>query len=159
MPKETNNTTNIMLNVISEYSDIFISIACIILFICLIVYIVENMNFVENKCKKLNTYYKDNPPLSSIKYNKDIMQNDIYLRDFYIKSAYNCCSLDSFKNSYLDICILKDIIKQGARFLDFQIFSYDNRPVISTNTILCDNQEPEPLCYKIKQYVGTSFII
>ena len=38
--------------------------------------------------------------------------DNIYLRDFYIKSAYNCCSLDIFKNSYLDICILKDIINQ-----------------------------------------------
>ena len=151
MPGSSNETITAIKKILDEYSDIFISVACIILFICIIVYIIENVNFIDNKCNKLNSFYKDKPALSSIKYNQTAMENDIYLRDFYIKSAYNCCSLDSFKNSYLDICILKDIINQGVRFLDFQIFSYDNRPVISTNTILCDKDEPEPLCYKIKQ--------
>ena len=102
MPPPTDRL-NVIKDVLTKYSGIFISIVCIILFICIIVYIIENINFIDNKCNKFDLYYKDKPPLSSIKYNQDVMENNIYLRDFYIKSAYNCCSLDSFKNSYLYI--------------------------------------------------------
>lgn len=56
------------------------------------------------------------------------------LKDYYIKSAYNCCSGGSYKNDYVDTCILKNILKQGVRGLDFEIFSIDNKPVVATST-------------------------
>ena len=57
------------------------------------------------------------------------------LLDYYIKSAYNCCSIGDYKYDYVDTCILKSIIKQGVRFLDFEIFSVNDQPVVSTSTI------------------------
>ena len=55
-------------------------------------------------------------------------------KDYYIKTAYNCCSGGNYKNSYVDTCILKDLLKQGVRGLDFEIFSIGDQPVIATST-------------------------
>jgi len=56
------------------------------------------------------------------------------LRDYYIKSAYNCCSGGSYRNDYVDICSLKALLKQGVRGLDFEIFSIEDQPVVATST-------------------------
>jgi hypothetical protein len=56
------------------------------------------------------------------------------LKDYYIKTAYNCCSGGNYKNDYVDLCVLKNILKQGVRGLDFEIFSIDNQPVVATST-------------------------
>ena len=52
---------------------------------------------------------------------------------YYIKSAYNCCSLGDYANDYVGTCILNAILKQGVRFLDFEIYSIDDLPVVSTS--------------------------
>jgi hypothetical protein len=57
------------------------------------------------------------------------------LRDFYIKTAYNCCASGQFKSDYVDICALKNAIKQGVRCLDFEIFCLENRPVVGVSSI------------------------
>lgn len=56
------------------------------------------------------------------------------LRDFYIKTAYNCCSVGSYKNDYVDIQVLKNLLKQGVRGLDFEIYSINNQPIVATST-------------------------
>jgi len=56
------------------------------------------------------------------------------LRDYYIKSAYNACSGGAYKNDFVDICVLKDLLKQGVRGLDFEIYSIDDKPVVATST-------------------------
>jgi hypothetical protein len=56
------------------------------------------------------------------------------LNDYYIKTAYNACSGGSYKNDFVNICNLKSVLKQGVRGLDFQIFSIDDKPVVSTST-------------------------
>lgn len=63
--------------------------------------------------------------------------NPIYkykLRDYYIKTAYNCCSAGIFKNDFVNLCALKNCIKQGARCLDFEIYSVKNKPVIAISS-------------------------
>ena len=56
------------------------------------------------------------------------------LRDYYIKSAYNCCSSGSYKNNFVSICALKNVLRQGVRGLDFEIYSVDQQPVVSSST-------------------------
>jgi len=56
------------------------------------------------------------------------------LKDYYIKTAYNCCSGGSYKNDYVNTCNLVNVIKQGCRGLDFEIYSINNQPVIATST-------------------------
>ena len=79
------------------------------------------------------------------------------LRDYYIKTAYNCCAINKFKNTYVDTCALKEVIGQGVRALDFQIFSVDNLPVISVSSISCDYSDTntDQLCYNIKESYNT----
>jgi len=55
-------------------------------------------------------------------------------RDYYIKTAYNCCSGGAYKNDFVSVDILKDILKQGVRGLDFEIFSINDQPVVATST-------------------------
>jgi Phosphatidylinositol-specific phospholipase C, X domain len=59
---------------------------------------------------------------------------DYNLRDYYIKSAYNCCSGGNYRNDYVDLCVLKNLLKQGVRGLDFEIYSIDDNPVVATST-------------------------
>ncbi len=56
------------------------------------------------------------------------------LRDYYIKSAYNACSGGAYRNDYVSTCVLKNLLKQGIRGLDFEIFSVDDEPVVATST-------------------------
>ena len=57
------------------------------------------------------------------------------LKDFYIKSAYNCCAVGSYKNDYLSLDMLKYVLRQGVRFLDFAIYSINNLPVVATSSL------------------------
>jgi hypothetical protein len=56
------------------------------------------------------------------------------LYDYYVKTAFNACSGGSYKNDYVSLDVLKAIIKQGVRCLDFEIYSIDDQPVVSTST-------------------------
>ena len=64
----------------------------------------------------------------------DSEQFNYTFKDYYIKTAYNCCSGGNYKNDYVDLCIMKDLLRQGVRGLDFEIFSIDDQPVIATST-------------------------
>ena len=84
-------------------------------------------------CKNMDTMFGTlNGKLNSIDINNEMYQYS--LRDYYIKSAYNACSGGNYKNGYVDTCILKDLLKQGIRGLDFEIYSIDNQPVVATST-------------------------
>lgn len=56
------------------------------------------------------------------------------LRDYYIASSYNSCCGGTFKNDYVDYVPLKQVIKKGARLLDFEIYSINEKPVIAAST-------------------------
>ena len=56
------------------------------------------------------------------------------LRDYYICSSYNSCCGGEFKNDYVDTVPLTEVIKKGARLLDFEIYSIKNKPVISASS-------------------------
>jgi len=56
------------------------------------------------------------------------------LFDYYIKTAYNACSGGSYKNDFVDISVLKSILKQGVRCLDFEVYSVNNQPVVASST-------------------------
>lgn len=44
------------------------------------------------------------------------------IRDYYIMSSYNSCCGGNFYDDYVDVDPLKDVIGQGARVLDFEIY-------------------------------------
>jgi len=63
------------------------------------------------------------------------------ISNYYIKSAYNCCSLGNYSNDYVGTCVLSTILKQGVRFLDFEIYSINDLPVVATSTNKSHNEK------------------
>ena len=112
-------------------------IAVIIIGILLIVMICgwsySAYNKGNNDCKTMNKVYQDFPLIQNVNFELDNFSHN--LRDYYIKTAYNCCSPGDYKNAYVEICALKDCIKQGARCLDFQIYSLNDSPVIAASSV------------------------
>ena len=58
---------------------------------------------------------------------------DYLLRDYYVKTAYNCCSSGDYRNDYVDTCALEAVIREGARCLDFEVYSINDQPVVATS--------------------------
>ena len=114
------------------------AITIMIILIALFVYFYYTGTVFSNglrkmECSDMNTMYGTiNGKLRLIDINNEDYQ--YALRDYYIKSAYNSCSGGKYKNDYVDTCVLKNLIKQGVRGLDFEIYSIDNQPVVATST-------------------------
>lgn len=99
-------------------------------------------NTLSNKsrsCVRINSIYKEGNDLRThvaalpIKINED-NKLKILVKNFFIKTAYNCCCVDGYKNNWVDGCALRKCIYQGARCLDFEIYSYDDDPIIAAST-------------------------
>ncbi len=96
-------------------------------------WVYNKMTLNNRNCKTMNSLYKDFPLLSTLNItNKQFSYN---LRDYYIKTAYNCCSAGEYKNDFVNICALKNCIRQGARCLGFELSSVNNKPVISVSSV------------------------
>jgi hypothetical protein len=65
------------------------------------------------------------------------------LRNFYIKTALNCCCLGEWKNSYVDMSALEYAIAQGYRCLDFEIYSLNDSPIVGTSSQLTNFRHTE----------------
>jgi hypothetical protein len=137
--KMSNIKTNIS-NVINMVKDAtggtsiikMISFAIIFSMIILsIVYASITIKRNKTNCKNLDSLYPKFPKITSINNNQQIYN----LRDYYIKTAYNACSAGMFKNDFVNICALKNAIKQGARCLDFEIYSLNDKPVIAVSPV------------------------
>jgi hypothetical protein len=55
------------------------------------------------------------------------------LHNYYIKSSYNSCSNGEFQNDWVNLCALDNVIKQGCRVLDFEIYQVDGETVVATS--------------------------
>ena len=60
-------------------------------------------------------------------------KNQYLLRDYYIASSYNSCCPGDFLDDYVSLEALKNVIKRGARFLDFEIYSYKGKAVVAAS--------------------------
>ena len=103
-----------------------------ILFFVISFWCFNKLSLNAKNCKNLQTVYDDFPLISSITPSNPVYQYK--LRDYYVKTAYNCCSGGNYKNDFVNLCALKSCIKQGARCLDFEIYSVKGAPVISVSS-------------------------
>ena len=107
------------------------SIIILVIFICYMIYLSK---LEERECNYMNNLYPSlDGNIRPITSNDPDCSANFY--DYYIKTAYNSCSGGSYKNDFVDICNLKALIKQGVRGLDFEIYSVNNQPVVSTSTV------------------------
>jgi hypothetical protein len=111
----------------------------ILAFIILIVIIYVSYLIYLSGLNNANCIHMDNLYPSINGHIRPISSNDpdckFNLFDYYIKTAFNACSGGSYRNDFVNICNLKAVLKQGVRCLDFEIYSVDNQPVVSTSTI------------------------
>tara|TARA_B100000927_G_scaffold291043_1_gene291656 strand:+ start:599 stop:2065 length:1467 start_codon:yes stop_codon:yes gene_type:complete len=67
---------------------------------------------------------------------ENIETDDLYLRDFYIKSSFNSCVIDP-SSKFVSAETLPFLLNRGVRFFDFQIFSVTTTegpiPVVGVN--------------------------
>jgi len=133
----SNQTASSYLSIIQNMDENTISliitgftIITIIFYIWHIVYI---NGLQKSECNYMNSLYPSiDGNLRPINNSDPDCKGRLF--DYYIKTAYNACSGGSYKDDYVDICVLKAIIKQGVRCLDFEVYSIDDQPVVATST-------------------------
>lgn len=97
----------------------------------LVMWIMGKMSLKKRQCKTLDALYSTRPPISSIPRGSDA---ECYLlRDFYVKTAYNCCAVGAFQNDYVDLCALKACLMQGVRCLDFAVYTVDDKAAVAVS--------------------------
>ena len=104
----------------------------VFLFLIIFWWCLNKMYLDKSNCSALESVYTEFPIIQSV--NVENPRACYKIRDFYIKTAYNCCSGGKYKNDFVNICALKNCIRQGARCLDFEIYSVNNRPVIAISS-------------------------
>ena len=105
----------------------------VIMIMNLFIYNVYISSLKTRQCSNMNSLYGTiNGKIQSL--DENVEQCKYNLNDYYIKTAYNCCCGGNYKNDYIDTCNLINVLKQGCRCLDFEIFSIDNSPVIASST-------------------------
>uniref|UniRef100_A0A6C0F131 PI-PLC Y-box domain-containing protein n=1 Tax=viral metagenome TaxID=1070528 RepID=A0A6C0F131_9ZZZZ len=100
---------------------------------CMAYYIYYKYTLLPKSCARLNK--KKGALLNSnwITSASSDPSSQFLLRDYYVKTAYNCCSTGNFSNDYVSTCALKNAIKMGCRCLDFEVYGYKGQPIVSTS--------------------------
>jgi len=115
-----------------EFQTYLIFMILTLIVISYLVYLLYISLLKSRQCDSINTIFPDvNGYIVPISENNSDYSYKLF--DYYISTAYNACSGGSYKNNYVDTCILKSIIKQGVRCLDFEVYSIDNQPVVATS--------------------------
>jgi len=121
---QTNNTT--LVHIIGTTLVLFIAG-------CIAYYVYYKMTLLPKSCRRLNG--KKTAALNSswITTASSDPSSQYLLRDYYIKTAYNCCSTGNFSNDYVNVCALQHAIRMGCRCLDFEVYGQNGQPIISTS--------------------------
>jgi hypothetical protein len=108
----------------------------------LIIWNSGRLGMMENSRKKLEKLYPNPTNESYFNGPNNIKPSAIPLFDnsnstlinYYVKSAYNCCCGDGYRNNFVDLYALEKVIGNGCRFLDFEVYSYNNDPIVASST-------------------------
>jgi len=108
----------------------------------LIIWNSGRLGMIENSRKKLEKLYPNPTNESYFNGPNNIKPSAIPLFDnsnstlinYYVKSAYNCCCGDGYRNNFVDLYALEKVIGNGCRFLDFEVYSYNNDPIVASST-------------------------
>lgn len=100
---------------------------------CMAYYIYYKYTLLPKSCARLNKNKVAALNSNWITSASSDPSSQFLLRDYYVKTAYNCCSTGNFSNDYVNTCALKHAIKMGCRCLDFEVYGYQGQPIISTS--------------------------
>lgn len=120
-------------NMDAEFQSYMILSFCLIVIVFFLGYLYYLSRLKERNIAYMNDLYPSLSgyirPITSV--DPDCSGN---LCDYYVKTAFNSCSGGSYKNAFVSVDILKALLKQGVRGLDFEIYSVDDQPVVATST-------------------------
>ena len=153
MYEVTKTSTNVLLSFFPDGTSttavyFYITMAIIIIILLVLFgWIYDRLDLEKRTCTRLQKYYTKNigrsyfisantvvaSTTSTTNTNKFDISNSI-LKNYFVKSAYNCCCGDGYKNNFVNLCALEKCIQNGCRFLDFEIYSYNNEPIIASST-------------------------
>lgn len=108
----------------------------IVILLWVITYITAKLNLDKVNCGVISDANPKPAQLESL--NSKLTSPDYMgknIRDFYIKTAYNCCASGNFKSDYVTMCALYNVIAQGCRCLDFEIYCLNNIPVVAVSSV------------------------
>ena len=124
-----------------SYSTLIIGV---LIFVSLLIWSSHKLRLNKNNCKNMDNMIKKQKKLNNL---TDFVpgKNEVAalqpvekfrrIGDYFIKTAYNCCCAGNYKNDFVNICALQNCIKEGARCLDFEIYSVNNMPVIAASSV------------------------
>jgi len=116
-----------------NFQSSMVILLTVLILIIYVIYAVYLSRLKGNECSYMDNLYPSvNGNIRPVSANDPTCGYNLF--DYYIKTAFNACSGGSYKNGFVDICNLKAVIKQGVRCLDFEMYSIDNQPVVSTST-------------------------
>lgn len=130
-------TNNDFLSKINDLDDAFKSYAVYTFILIILIIFIWYLIYLTKLEKKEGNYMNGLYPsvdgnIRPITVSDPVCGHKFY--DYYIKSAYNCCSGGSYKNDFVTIEALKSVLKQGVRGLDFEVYSINDQPVVATST-------------------------
>jgi hypothetical protein len=124
---------NQIANLDEEFQTYLLFMIIFIVVVMYLIYLSRLYSMPTRECDYMNRIYSDvNGFIVPVSKTAADFSGNLF--DYYIKTAYNACSGGDYKNGYVDTCVLKAIIKQGVRCLDFEVYSIDNQPVVATST-------------------------
>ena len=133
------------------YILISLTIVFLILFV-LLTWINYTLSLKDKGCTNIESIYDNyntyktktfirggvnyNNPQYNLTFNNDKYDSNSKSKfnNFYVKAAYNCMCADGYKNNWVNDCALIKCIEQGARFLDFEVYSLHFQPVVAAST-------------------------
>jgi hypothetical protein len=112
---------------------VILAMIYLVLILSIGIYVSNKMTLKGRRCRGLEE--KVYPNLD--KFITNISDDDAKypLRDYYIKTAYNCCAVGIYKNSYVDLCALNACLGQGNRCLDMEIYSIKGAPAVAVSSL------------------------
>jgi hypothetical protein len=111
-----------------------------LMILLLLIWSYSKLTLSRSNCSNIEKTKLDTSELKPYNYQKLQLDNDTKtygdyrLRDFYVKTAYNCCASGSFSHDFVNECAIENCIQLGARCLDFEVYSFDDNPIISVST-------------------------
>ena len=129
----------------SKWAALFLFAVSFFLIWVIIYYIYSKLSLESYNNKRIKAFYKslEGTKISEItgcKNEKDCETgmhtnrlNELLpkLRDFYVMSSYNTCCGGNTKKDFVSMNPLVEVISQGVRFLDFEVYSHDGKPIIA----------------------------
>lgn len=109
-------------------------IMIVVIFMVISLYVLTANNRYDGNYNSIKNqqWHKISPEFGSVISNSNSMFNKRYgLKDYYILASYNSCIGGYLKNDFVDKRPLTEVIKKGARFLDFEIWNVDNEAVVA----------------------------